>query len=293
MDIETYLSERKKLIDAELEVILSSEDMPVRGLADGCRRAVFPGGKRIRPILTLAGCEAVGGNCPQIVRIACCVELIHSFSLVHDDLPAMDNSDLRRGLPTVHRVVGAGMAVLVGDLLLALPFRTLAELEGVDDSKKVRLIRELARACGTSGLAGGQALDLESEGRKVTETTAREIAKRKTGALIEASVAMGAIAGGASDEDLAHLKKYGASIGLGFQILDDLLDIEGEPEALGKPVRSDEEKGKATYPTVLGAKQSRQLVEQLTHQAIDCLAALGEKACPLKEIAHLLLRRKG
>ncbi len=293
MDIKAYWSKKKRRIDAELEAILSSEDMPVRSLAEGCRRAVFPGGKRIRPILVLAACEAVGGECPPIGRIACSVELVHSFSLVHDDLPAMDNSDLRRGLPTVHKVVGEGMAVLVGDMLLALAFQTLAEVEGIDAFKKTRVIRELAAACGTSGLAGGQALDLESEQKRVTETTIHELARRKTGALIEASVAMGAIAGNANDEDLSRLRKYGASVGLAFQVVDDLLDAEGEQEALGKPVRSDEEKGKATYPSVIGVGRSRQLVDQLTRQAIDCLAALGKNAEPLKEIAHLLLRRKG
>ncbi len=294
MDIKTYLSEKKKLIDAGLESILSSEDMPVPSLAEGVRRAVFPGGKRIRPILTLAACEAVPPwrECPQIVRIACCVELVHSFSLVHDDLPAMDDSDLRRGLPTIHKVVGEGMAVLVGDMLLALPFQTLADLEGIDDCKKVRLIRELAGACGSSGLAGGQALDLESEQKKVNETVIHEIAKRKTGALLEASVALGAIAGDAREEELASLKKYGASVGLAFQTVDDLLDTEGKGEALGKPVRSDKEKGKATYPSLVGAERTRQLVEQLTDQAIGCLTDLGEKAQPLREIARLLLRRK-
>ncbi|NQT83862.1 polyprenyl synthetase family protein [bacterium] len=293
MDIKTYLSEKKKLIDAELQAILASEDMPVESLAEGAHRAVLPGGKRIRPILTLASFEAVGGDCPQIVRIASCVELIHSFSLVHDDLPAMDNSDLRRGLPTVHKVVGEGMAVLVGDMLLALPFQTLAELPGVEDDKRNRLIGELARACGSSGLAGGQALDLESEQKSVTEATARDIARRKTGALIEASVALGAIAGDASEETFQKLKEYGSSVGLAFQVTDDLLDAEGEQEILGKPVRADEEKGKAAYPSLVGGKRARQVAEELTRQAIGCLTDLGEKAQPLREIAHLLLRRKG
>jgi len=293
MDIESYLWERKKLIDAELEAILSSEDIPVESLAEGARRAVFPGGKRIRPTLTLAACEAVGGQCPQIVRIACCAELVHCFSLVHDDLPAVDDSDLRRGLPTVHRVVGEGMAVLVGDMLLALAFQTLANLEGIDDGKRTQLIQRLAAACGTSGLAGGQALDLEWEKKTASETTVREIAIRKTGALMEASVAMGAIAADASQEELQTLANYGRSIGVAFQVMDDVLDAEGEPHALGKPVRSDEEKGKASYPSVLGVRRSRQLAEQLTHQAIGCLASLGERAEPLREIAGLLLRRKG
>jgi len=293
MDIQTYLSEKKKLIDAGLEAILSSEEMPVRRLAQGVRHAVFPGGKRIRPILTIAGCDAAGGECPQIVPIACCVELVHSYSLVHDDLPAMDDSDLRRGLPTVHKVVGEGMAVLVGDQLLTLAFQTLACLGGIDNSKRMQLLRELVSACGTSGLIGGQALDLESEEKSVKEESVHEIARRKTGALIEASVAMGAIAGDASDEHLTRLRKYGASIGLAFQIVDDLLDVEGREETLGKPVRSDEEKGKATYPSCIGTKRSRELVEKLTEEAVAVLKGLGEKAHPLKEIASLLLGRRG
>jgi geranylgeranyl diphosphate synthase type II len=293
MDIQAYLAESKKRIDTELESILSSEDIPVPKLAEGVRRAVFPGGKRIRPILALAACEAAGGKCPPIVRIACSVELVHSYSLVHDDLPAMDNSDLRRGLPTVHTVVGEGMAILAGDMLLALAFQILVKLKGIDDSKRIRLIGELAMACGTSGLVGGQALDLESEHKSVTETTIREIARRKTGALIRASVAMGAIAGDATEEALENVGQYGSSVGLAFQIVDDLLDTAGEHAVLGKPVRADEEKGKATYPSLLGADRSRQLVEQLTQQAIGCLAAFGERAAPLREIALLLLRRKG
>jgi geranylgeranyl diphosphate synthase type II len=292
MDIEAYLSEKKEAIDAELEVILASENIPVEKLAEGMRRAVFPGGKRIRPILTLAGCEAVGGVCEEILPVACSVELIHSYSLVHDDLPAMDDSDLRRGLPTVHKVVGEGIAVLVGDELLTLAFQVLANLEALAESKRLRLVRELASACGTSGLIGGQALDLESEEKSVGEAIVREIARRKTGSLIEASVVMGAIAGDAGDEDLLRVRKYGASIGLAFQVRDDLLDAEGEEEALGKPVRSDEGKGKATHPSAIGVERSRELTEQLTAEAVSAVASFGVAAKPLREIARLLSSRR-
>jgi geranylgeranyl diphosphate synthase type II len=293
VNIEAYLSQKKKLVDAGLEAILSQEDMPVESLRQGVRHAVFPGGKRIRPILTIAACEAVGGDCPQIVPIACCVELIHSYSLVHDDLPAMDNSDLRRGLPTVHKVVGEGIAVLVGDELLTLAFETLANLDGIDDRKKVRLIRELARACGTAGLVGGQSLDLEAEKKELEKTAVEEIARRKTAAPIESSVGMGAIAGDADDEDVARLRKYGALVGLAFQIMDDVLDAEGEEDALGKPVRSDKERGKATYPAAFGVTESKAYAKQLTDEAIACLVGFGQKAEPLREIAKLLSRRRG
>jgi len=290
VDIEEYLQERKRLIDPGLEAILSSEDMPVRKLGEGVRHAVFPGGKRIRPILTMASCEAVGGECPQIVPIACSLELVHCYSLVHDDLPAMDNSDLRRGLPTVHKVVGEGIAVLVGDELLTLAFQTLSNIEGIDESKRTRLIRELARACGTAGLVGGQALDLESEGKSVEKETVHEIVRRKTAALIEASVAMGGIAGNATDDELARLRKYGTLIGTAFQIMDDVLDAEGEEERLGKPVRADEQKKKATYPSLIGIKRSREMAEQLTD---DAIASLGEKAQALRGVARLLAKRTG
>lgn len=293
MDIEAYLSEKQKLIDAGLEAILSQEEMPVERLQVGVRHGVFPGGKRIRPILTIAACEAVGGDCPQILPIACCVELAHSYSLVHDDLPAMDNSDLRRGLPTVHKVVGEGIAVLVGDELLTLAFETLANLDGIDDRKKVRLIQELARACGTAGLVGGQALDIECEGKSVEKETVYELLRRKTAALIEASVALGGIAGDASDEDLLRLKEYGGAIGAAFQILDDVLDAEGEERSLGKPVRADEQKRKATYPALIGVERSRETARRLSETAISSLAPLGERAEPLREIANLLLRREG
>lgn len=293
MDIKAHLSQKKELIDSELEAILSAEELPVETLATGVRHAVFPGGKRIRPILTLAGCEAVGGECPQVVRIACSVELVHCYSLVHDDLPAMDDSDLRRGLPTVHKVVGEGMAVLAGDFLFTLAFQTLVNLEGTDDIKKTRLMRELVTACGTLGLAGGQALDLESEHRQVTRETVEEIARRKTAALIAASVAMGGIAGDADDEALGVLRAYGTSVGLAFQIKDDILDAEGDPQALGKPVRADEEKGKAAYPSRVGAETAKGFAEELTQEAIESLSGFGERAEPLREIARLLMRRKG
>jgi geranylgeranyl diphosphate synthase type II len=293
MDIKAYLSQKKKLIDSELEVILSAEELPVETLAAGVRQAVFPGGKRIRPILTLAGCEAVGGECPQVVRIACSVELVHCYSLVHDDLPAMDDSDLRRGLPTVHKVVGEGMAVLAGDFLFTLAFQTLVNLDDTNDIKKTRLMRELVTACGTLGLAGGQALDLESEHRQVTRETVEEIARRKTAALISASVAMGGIAGDADDEALGVLRAYGTSVGLAFQIKDDILDAEGDQQALGKPVRADEEKGKAAYPSRVGAETAKGCAEELTQEAIESLTGFGEKAEPLREIARLLMRRKG
>lgn len=293
MDIEACLSQKKKLVDAGLEAILSQEEMPVESLREGVRHAVFPGGKRIRPILTIAACEAIGCDCPQIVPIACCVELVHSYSLVHDDLPAMDNSDLRRGLPTVHKVVGEGIAVLVGDELLTLAFETLANLEGIHDRTRVRLIRELARACGTAGLIGGQSLDLEAENKELEKTAVEEIARRKTAALIESSVGMGAIAGDAGDEDVARLQKFGRLIGLAFQIMDDVLDAEGEQEALGKPVRSDKERGKATYPAAFGLAESKAYAEQLTEEAIACLGGFGQEAEPLREIAKLLPRRKG
>ena len=293
VDIKAYLSEKQNLIDAGLEAILSQEEMPVESLRVGVRHAVFPGGKRIRPILTIAACEAVGGDCQQLVPIACCVELVHSYSLVHDDLPAMDNSDLRRGLPTVHKVVGEGIAVLVGDELFNLSFETLANLDGIDDRKKVRLIQELARACGTTGLIGGQALDLECEGKSVEKETVYELLKRKTAALIEAAVALGGIAGDATDGELLRLKEYGGAIGAAFQILDDVLDAEGEEQRLGKPVRADEQKKKATYPALIGVTRSRETARHLSETAISCLAALGEGAQPLREIARFLLRREG
>jgi geranylgeranyl diphosphate synthase type II len=293
MEVKEYLWQKKEQIDVGLEAILSSADFPVEPLAEGVRCAVFPGGKRIRPILTMAGHECVGGECPDIVPIACSVELVHCYSLVHDDLPAMDDSDLRRGLPAVHKVVGEGMAVLVGDELLTLAFETLANLRGIDDHKRTRLVCQLAEVCGTAGLIGGQALDLDSEQKDVPEGVVHEIARRKTGALIEASVAMGGIAGDANDEELASLRKYGASIGLAFQVMDDLLDAEGDQDTLGKSVRSDEEKGKASYPFVLGVERSRKLAEQLTNEAVGCLSDFGETAQPLREIALLLSRRRG
>lgn len=292
MDITGYLNRQKQFIDSALEQILKPTEELNSTLTSTMRYAVLPGGKRIRPALALAAAEAVGAPPDNIVYPACAVELIHCCSLVHDDLPAMDDDDLRRGKPTVHKIVGEGIAILVGDALLSLAFEVLAQSKGLSSDIRVRLIQELARASGKDSLVGGQTVDLESEGKKIDIETLQYIHRHKTADLITASVRIGAIAGEAADEELSDLTRYGASLGLLFQITDDILDIIGESRCLGKPVGSDEKLQKATYPAIVGLDKSREIARQLASEAEESIEPFGQRAEPLKEIITLVLNRE-
>ena len=242
------------------------------GLGAAMRYAVLAGGKRLRPLLVLAACEAVGGDRNAAIRAACAVELIHAYSLVHDDMPCMDNDVLRRGKPTVHVQFGEAQAMLAGDAMQALAFEVLTPEEGMAPALQARLCALLARAAGFAGMAGGQAIDLASIGQSLDEPTLRDMHRRKTGMLLQASVMMGAACGKASAATLAALNDYGAAIGLAFQVVDDILDVTQESATLGKTAGKDQQDNKPTYVAVLGLEPARQLARDLRLQALQALS---------------------
>ena len=241
-------------------------------LGAAMRYAVLAGGKRLRPLLVLAACEAVGGDRNAAIRAACAVELIHAYSLVHDDMPCMDNDVLRRGKPTVHVQFGEAQAMLAGDAMQALAFEVLTPEKGMAPALQARLCALLARAAGFAGMAGGQAIDLASIGQSLDEPTLRDMHRRKTGMLLQASVMMGAACGKASAATLAALNDYGAAIGLAFQVVDDILDVTQESATLGKTAGKDQQDNKPTYVAVLGLEPARQLAQDLRLQALQALS---------------------
>lgn len=261
-------------------------------LHQAMRYSLFAGGKRIRPVLCVAAGQTVREDAAHLHDVACSLELIHTYSLIHDDLPALDNDDLRRGRPTNHKVFGDAMAILAGDALLTLAFQVLARVELPADGR-VRLVDELATASGTvRGMIGGQVHDLQGEGKEPTAELLEQIHRSKTGALLRASVRMGAIAAGASTAEYEALSEYGEHAGLAFQIVDDILDVEQPSEALGKTAGKDVAQGKITFPAVYGLQRSREMAEEerlLAHAALD---RFGPRASRLREIADLIVHRK-
>ncbi len=294
MDLKVYLREKKELIDAFLLSYFSPSVEP-RILHDSMVYSLSAGGKRVRPILCLAAYEACGGNGGEIVPFASALEFIHTYSLIHDDLPAMDNDDLRRGKPTNHKVFGEGMAILAGDGLLTEAFCILSRVPrpaGIPHFVIIKVINEIALAAGGRGMVGGQAQDLLSEDAEPDAETLSFIHAHKTGALLRTSVRVGGLLACCSDDVLSRLTKYGENIGHAFQVVDDILDVEGETEILGKPRGSDEKKKKMTYPKLYGIEKSRDKAKELVTAALEALQAIDGKAEPLREIARYLLERK-
>lgn len=297
MDIKSYLKEKKEIIDSFIGSYFSIEFTP-RILHESMTYSLSIGGKRIRPILCLASYEACGGNSKDIAPYASALEFIHTYSLIHDDLPAMDNDDLRRGKPTNHKVFGEGMAILAGDGLLTEAFYLLSNginqqsAFSLQPSAIVRVIQEVAMSAGIHGMVGGQAMDLLSENAEPDAETLSFIHSHKTAALITASVRIGGILAGCSIDKLSGLTKYGENTGLAFQIIDDILDIEGETEVIGKPKGSDEKKNKMTYPRLYGIERSKEKARELIHNSIEALSLFDEKADPLRAIALYMLERK-
>jgi geranylgeranyl diphosphate synthase type II len=300
MDIKRYLQEKKEIVDEALERYfpspLAGELAFVVSLQEAMRYSLFAGGKRIRPILSIAAFEAVGGEGNRILPFACALEMIHTYSLIHDDLPAIDNDDYRRGRLTCHKVFGEAIGILAGDALLTEAFRLMSDPSRQEDFSGnegliLRVINEVAYAAGISGMVGGQVVDVESEGRKVDPSTVQYIHTHKTGAMILVSVRVGAKIGGATEKVLAAMTSYGEKIGLTFQIADDLLNIEGDAAALGKSIGSDRSKGKATYPSVLGLTESKKRARELTESALDALTPFGREADSLREIARFIISR--
>jgi geranylgeranyl diphosphate synthase, type II len=296
MDLKKYLKDRCLLVDEALGRYLPAADDLPRSLHKSMRYSVFAGGKRVRPILLLASCEAVGGDVNSAMPAACAMEMIHTYSLIHDDLPAMDDDDFRRGNPTNHKVFGEAIAILAGDALLTEAFILLSNPQYLGNAEAARLlpvVHEIARCAGSWGMVGGQVVDMESEGKPdIDLATVQYIHTHKTGALIKASVKAGAILGGADGARLDAMTRYGEAIGLAFQIADDILDIEGTTEEIGKDAGSDEARGKATYPAVVGIVEAKRRASELVEMAMDALSGFDAKADPLREIAKYVVYRK-
>jgi geranylgeranyl diphosphate synthase, type II len=292
MDIHQYLSETKQEFDRYLDRLLPAEDGQPPTIHRAMRYSVFAGGKRVRPILVLAAGESVGGTRESLLHLGSAIEMIHTYSLIHDDLPALDNDDLRRGLPTCHKMFGDAMAILAGDALMTRCYQVLADIPGVSDTIRLAIIREVAYATGTEeGMIGGQVVDLESEGKPIDPPVLEYIHRSKTGALLTACVRCGALAAQADASQLQKLSEFGRKIGLAFQIVDDILDITTSSEKLGKTAGKDEKVKKATYPALYGIEASRTKARELITGAIEDIRGLGDSADPLRNIARFVYDR--
>ncbi len=292
MRLNEYIKERATLIEEALENLLPAEDVYPRTIHEAIHYSLFAGGKRLRPILCLAGAEAVEADFHPLVPTACALEMIHTYSLIHDDLPAMDDDDYRRGKLTNHKVFGEGIAVLAGDALLTLAFEILAAQKDYPPAKILQVIGEIAGAAGTFGMIGGQVVDILSEGKDIDRKTLNYIHAHKTGALFRAAVRAGALLAGAKGEHLAALTGFAEHFGLAFQITDDLLDVVGDETKLGKPIGSDEKKEKSTYPQMFGISKSRELAEESILKAVSCLQILPGRTKPLELLVRSLAERQ-
>ncbi|MDP8236553.1 MAG: polyprenyl synthetase family protein [Candidatus Erginobacter occultus] len=290
--LQVYLEEKRGVIELALADLLDrGEGIPSR-LREAMAYSLLGGGKRIRPIIALCACRAAGGLEAPALCAACALEMIHCYSLIHDDLPAMDDDDLRRGRPSLHRAFDEGTAILAGDALLTLAFEVVARDRSLSAARAREIIAELSAAAGDRGMVGGQQADLDAEGGEISREELARIHSRKTGALITAAAVTGAIAGGGEKELVGMMRAYGGEIGLAFQIKDDLLDVEGNEKALGKAVGQDRRGGKATYPAVWGIEESREELKRAVVRAEAALEGLGEEAEPLRMIARFIARRE-
>ena len=291
--LKAYLQDRQGIVEEALQRYLPENGIPAE-IYEAVRYSVFNGGKRIRPILCMAAAEAVGGDLAQVMPVACALEFIHSYSLIHDDLPSMDNDDFRRGKPTCHKVFGENMAILAGDALLTEAFVLLSRAEKVMFSaeKRLAVIQEIAQAAGISGMVGGQALDVLAEKAQPDENTLREIHRRKTGALIVAAVKSGAIIFNAGKDKIQALSEYGINVGLAFQIADDILNVEGDSELMGKGTGSDVALNKVTYPSIFGMQMAKEKLANHIEAAVASLSCFDERAMPLIVMARYIMERK-
>ena len=294
MNLKRYLSSKKKYIDSALDKILIKKSEYPEKLYESVRYSVFAGGKRIRPILMIAACEAVGGDKGDVLYPACAVEMIHTYSLIHDDLPAMDNGYFRRGKPTCHRAYGEAAAILAGDSLLTEAFAVISKKEFVKKNNPklvLEIINDIATAAGYSGMAAGQMVDMELQATDVDFAKLEFLHIHKTGVIILACIKVGAKLGGASPKKLKHLIRYGEYIGLAFQIADDILDVEGKALLTGKEVGMDKMHDKMTYPKVVGISESKKIAKELIHSALDSIKSFGDEASPLRAIARFIIKR--
>ncbi len=293
MTFREHLARQQEIIDRELDRLVPAESVPPETIHRAMRYSLFAGGKRVRPVLCLEAAYAVCAEPRGVETAACSLEFIHTYSLIHDDLPALDNDDYRRGKLTSHKVFGEAMAILTGDALLTLAFETLAKMNSVPDERKARVIAELATAAGTAGgMIGGQVADLEGEGKPPDAQLLESIHRAKTGALLRASVRMGAIYAGADHEQLDAISRFGEHVGLAFQIVDDILDVEESSESLGKTAGKDAQQHKITFPAVYGLEESRHMAERERERAHQTLEIFGGRAERLRDLADLIVQRK-
>ncbi|MCK5204045.1 MAG: polyprenyl synthetase family protein [Desulfobacterales bacterium] len=293
-DLNAYLDDHRKRINRALESLLKTSDKPDR-ILEAMTYSLMAGGKRIRPVLCVAAAEAAGGNPEDALPAACALEMVHTYSLIHDDLPAMDDDALRRGKPTCHMAFDEATAILTGDALLTLAFQTLASIElsnAEQAAKWLRVIRLISYAAGYCGMIQGQMLDITSEGRQLTLAELKSLHRLKTGALIEASISSGAVLGGLNSNKISMLESYAHNIGLAFQVTDDILNVEGDPEIMGKAVGTDKLRNKSTYPSLLGLKKSKDFAGKLVENALQALESFDQKAEPLRAIAKYIVERK-
>ena len=292
MTLPDFFEADRALIDSALEQILPPEQTQPASIHRAMRYSVFAGGKRLRPVLCVESARMFDKDVSGATQVGCALEFIHTYSLIHDDLPALDNDDLRRGKPTCHKMFGEAMAILAGDALLTLAFETLAKAR-VEASRRVRIVAAIGAAAGTvNGMVGGQVADVEAERKPVDAAGLEYIHRSKTAALIRGSVVAGAIAGGASDEDVERIGRFGENIGWAFQVVDDILDVEESSESLGKTAGKDQAQQKATYPALYGLEKSRAIARDLETKALGDLAPYGDRANRLRALAEYLIARR-
>lgn len=292
MKLPDFFDEDLRLVDSALQKLLPAADVEPSSIHGAMRYSVFAGGKRIRPILCLETSRIFTADVTPALYPACAIEFIHTYSLIHDDLPALDNDDLRRGKPTCHRKFGEAIAILAGDALLTLAFETVGAVP-VDAEIRVKMLQEISKSAGSvNGMVGGQVADLEAEGKGVGPDTLEYIHRSKTAALIRASITAGAICAGAGEEEVTRLRHFGETLGWAFQVTDDILDVEESSAALGKTAGKDIAQQKATYPAVFGLEKSHQIASELSSQAVADLAPFGAQATRLRAIAEFLVHRR-
>ncbi|MBQ6975198.1 MAG: polyprenyl synthetase family protein [Selenomonadaceae bacterium] len=283
-------AERAKLLEDHLQIELNNTPTIDENILKAMTYSLFAGGKRVRPVMMMAAADAIAGNGEKFLPVACALEMIHTYSLIHDDLPAMDNDDYRRGKLTNHKVFGEATAILAGDALLTHAFDVMTR-QDADPAMLITVIREISQAAGIAGMVGGQSIDLQSEGQRVNLKNLRRMHLGKTGALFRASIRSGAILAGANDKQLEELTQYAENFGLAFQITDDILDITGDEKILGKPVGSDKRNKKSTYVTLMAPEEARILAELAVESAIDALKNFDDEADFLRALVEFLIKR--
>lgn len=293
MDFKEELKEKVKIVDEYMEKFLPPEDKYPEIIHKAMRYSVFAGGKRLRPIMVMEACRAFGGDVEKAMPFACAIEMIHTYSLIHDDLPALDNDDYRRGRLTSHKMFGENMAILAGDALLHHAFETMAEAcVKMNDIKYTKAMLAIAQGAGINGMVAGQVVDVISEGKEIDKDTLDYIHKNKTAAMIIGALKAGAEIGGASDEEIKNIERVGEMVGVAFQIQDDILDVTSTLEELGKPINSDEKNHKVTYATMFGVEDASKIVLDMSNEALEILHSMGDRMVFLERLTEYLIRRK-